>query len=109
VDPTFPPDSESNGERVTLYVNSKLYTEEAIFRAAYLFTGRAYLYLRYESEGCLAVEIAAKPDFPSVGNLPGEFANELINQRIRLSLAQETIPIRQMIVAQAFGEADFES
>ena len=33
-------------------------------------------------------------------------SNELINQRIRLDIAAETKSIRELIVAQAFAEAD---
>jgi His-Xaa-Ser system protein HxsD len=39
-------------------------------------------------------------------SLAGEFSNELINQRVRLQIASETRAIRELIVAQAFAEAD---
>jgi His-Xaa-Ser system protein HxsD len=37
----------------------------------------------------------------------GDFCNELIEQEIRFTLANESRGIRDLIVAQAFAEADF--
>jgi hypothetical protein len=36
----------------------------------------------------------------------GEFSNELINQQVRRDVANETKAVRELIVAQAFAEAD---
>jgi His-Xaa-Ser system protein HxsD len=45
----------------------------------------------------------------SLTRIAGEFGNELISQRIRLDLAEETRPVRELIVAQAFAEADLSA
>ena len=41
-----------------------------------------------------------------MNELAGEFSNELVNQKVRLDVAAETKAIRELIVAQAFAEAD---
>lgn len=84
------------------------YPERAIFRACYLFTDRTYIYLRSETPNEVIVEFRAKKDNQDVDSVVGEFGNELISQRIRLELAAETQKIREMIVTQAFSEADFD-
>ena len=91
-----------------LTVNTQLYPETSIFRTCYLFTDRAYLYLRTVKPGEIIVEFRPKKGEENLQSIAGEFGNELLNQRIRLELATETQQIRQMIVAQAFSEADFD-
>jgi hypothetical protein len=41
-----------------------------------------------------------------LADIAGEFANELIDQRVRYDLERETRHIRTRIVDQAFAEAD---
>lgn len=93
---------------VRLAIDTALYPETSIFRTCYLFTDRAYLYLRAGKKSEIIVEFRAKKntDIP-MRAIVGEFGNELLNQRIRLDLAAETRQIRELIVTQAFSEADF--
>jgi len=91
-----------------LTLDSLTYPEKAIFRTCYLFTDRSYIFLRTGKPTELIVEFRAKRDNEHLDSIVGEFGNELINQRIRLELATETQQIREMIVTQAFSEADFD-
>jgi His-Xaa-Ser system protein HxsD len=92
-----------------LTIDTQLYPETSIFRTCYLFTDRAYLYLRTEKPNEIIVEFRSKKSGDrELNSVVGEFGNELLNQRIRLELATETRSIREMIVAQAFSEADFD-
>ena len=91
-----------------LTINTSLYPETCVFRTCYVFTDRAYLYLRTETSHEIIVEFRSKQNQENLHPVIGDFCNELVNQRIRLDLAAETQSIRQMIVAQAFSEADFD-
>jgi His-Xaa-Ser system protein HxsD len=90
-----------------LAIDTHLYPETVIFRTCYLFTDRCYIYLRAEKLQEIIIEFRAKRNMEDLNSVVGEFGNELINQRIRLELATETQRIREMIVEQAFSEADF--
>lgn len=99
---------ESGEGCLRLAINTQLYPETSIFRTCYLFTDRCYIYLRAEKPQEIIIEFRAKRTLEDLHTIIGEFGNELINQRIRLELASETRKIREMIVAQAFAEADLD-
>ncbi len=92
---------------LSITVNLKVYSLEALFRTAYLFTDRCYLFLKVEADPS-TVEVHFHPIEASIDllKLSGEFCNELINQRLQAMIASETHTIRELIVAQAFAEAD---
>ena len=92
-----------------LRVDTQLYQEEAIFRTCYIFTDRCYLFLRSEAPNELIVEFRLKKHAADLGRIVGDFGNELIDQRVRLELSRETRAIRELIVTQAFSEADFDA
>lgn len=93
---------------VALEVNASLYEPEAIFRAAYRFTDRCYIFLARPPEvpTLISVTLMAKQPVADLRALVGEFCNELIDQQIRLALAREVGPLRELIVAQAFSEGN---
>jgi His-Xaa-Ser system protein HxsD len=96
------------GEHVARFtVDVNVYTRDTLFRACYVFTDRCYLFLIDQPDHNVVVEFRKKEPSPGLGDLVGAFANELINQRVRADVARETGKIRELIVAQAFAEADF--
>ncbi len=96
------------GDEVARFnVDINVYSREALFRACYVFTDRCYLFLMDQPEHNIIVEFRKKAPSPGLGDLVGAFANELINQRVRADVTRETRKIRELIVAQAFAEADF--
>jgi His-Xaa-Ser system protein HxsD len=98
---------EVTDEGLCVRVDTAVYSLEALFRVCYAFTDRCYLFLRPE-EGSPVIKVmfAGKAPGGDLPSLAGEFSNELINQRVRLQIASETKAIRELIVAQAFAEAD---
>jgi His-Xaa-Ser system protein HxsD len=98
---------EHHADRLVLQADSSLYPDEAVFRACYTFTDRCYLFLEREGDA-LRVSFRKRRQSADLNGIVGEFSNELINQRIRHSLARETRAIREMIVSQAFAEAKFD-
>ena len=94
-------------ENLCVCVDTATYSLEALFRVCYAFTDKCYLFLRPEN-GSSVVRVMFTRKIPDcdLPSLAGEFSNELINQRVRLQVALETRAIRELIVAQAFAEAD---
>lgn len=94
-------------DSLVMAVDSGLYSRETLFRVCYLFTDRCYLFLSQEENSpVIQVRFTRKSTDPDLKKLAGEFSNELINQKVRLDVATETKAIRELIVAQAFAEAD---
>lgn len=94
-------------DSLVMAVDGDLYSREALFRVCYLFTDRCYLFLsQEEGSPVIHVRFTRKSPETDLSRLAGEFSNELINQKVRLDVAAETKAIRELIVAQAFAEAD---
>jgi len=94
-------------DRVALEVDTTIYGQEAVLRAAYKFTDRCYVFIEGDKirAGSLIVALTPKASL-SVGALIGEFCNELLDQQVRESLSREFGDIRTLIVAQAFAEGN---
>jgi His-Xaa-Ser system protein HxsD len=87
-------------------VSRSVYGLPAIFRACYRFTDRHYLYLRPDGPDDILVFIKPKTPPGDLDQVMGAFANDLIDQRLRLDISRETQGVRELIVAQAFAEGN---
>lgn len=97
---------ERGEDCLRLRLDTQIYSPTVVFRTCYLFTDRAYLYLHGEKEAEIIIDFRSKMKSEDLTSIVGEFGNELINQRVRAELASETEHIRELIVRQAFSEAD---
>src|SRR5262245_24880521 len=95
-------------QRVALEVDTSIYGLNAVLRASYKFTDRSYVFIdRDESRpGTLIVALMLKDPKSDPTTLLGDFANELLDQQVRESLAREFGDLRTLIVAQAFSEGN---
>jgi His-Xaa-Ser system protein HxsD len=100
--------TERSDDGLILTVDTSVYREEAVFRACYTFTDRCYLFVERAGAGRLKIRFRKRDPLVSLDRVAGEFGNELINQRIRVTLAEETRSIRELIVSKAFADAQFE-
>ena len=92
---------------LTLEVDTAIYSLEALFRVCYAFTDRCYLFLEPATKDTsVVVRITGKKPDLGLDTVAGEFSNALIDERVRRDIATETMSIRELIVAQAFAEAD---
>ena len=92
---------------VRLQFSLEIYAQAAIEQAAYWFTERCFVYLASGSgPGQLEARLVAKSDQENLQQLAGEFGNRVLDEQLRRRIAEETRPIRELIVAQAFAEAD---
>jgi len=98
---------DRSNSSLSILVDTAIYPLEVLFRTCYVFTDRCYLFLSpTDVSGVINVRFKQKLESSDLDSLAGEFSNELINQRVRLDIANETRSIRELIVAQAFAEAD---
>jgi His-Xaa-Ser system protein HxsD len=96
---------------VSIEVDTQLYALPAVMRAAYKFTGRYHVALRRPddiSEPNVTVTLTPKSSGGRVDErqLTGDFLNELLDQALRGHLEAEFGPVRELIVAQAFSDAN---
>jgi His-Xaa-Ser system protein HxsD len=86
-------------------VDLAIYPLETVLRACHRFTARYYITPRVNG-GSVIVAFSARDGGAVSDNLRGELANELLDAELRALIAAETKTIRELIVAQAFCEAD---
>ncbi len=91
---------------MTITVDLAIYPLELVLRACHAFTARCHVQPRHAGEGRLAIEFAARDERDSLRDLAGQFSNALLDFRLRAIVADETRVIRELLVAQAFCEAD---
>ena len=92
---------------LSIDVDVGIYPLQVLFRVCYAYTDQCYLFLTSANDGqVVRVRFARRSAVCNLETIVGEFSNELINQRVRLEIANETRAIRELIVAQAFTEAD---
>jgi His-Xaa-Ser system protein HxsD len=104
----------ADGSRVLLYdlehnrvcfdIDEEIYPRDAVYGAAYLFVDRCYVFLGRPSDKTISVQLRSKKpaDEDALTALAGEFANELLNQVIRVRVGEATSRIREYTLAKAF-------
>jgi His-Xaa-Ser system protein HxsD len=89
----------------SLVVDERLCPREAVHGACYLFLDRCYLFLTRPEEGRIGVRLrlqTAGTD-EELERMAGEFANELLNQALRIFIGDATARIREQYMARAFA------
>ena len=96
---------------VSLHVDEELFARDAIYGAAYLFVDRCWLFMERPTEGTVCVHLKAKEeaDEAALEGLAGEFANELLNQAIRIQITESTATLREYTMARAFFTTPVQS
>lgn len=96
-------------EGAILEIQEAVFSRNAILRAAYKYTDRAYVYV-FHPEGrrdVFAVILTSRNEAAdSTEVLLGEFMNELVDQQVREQLSAAYGSIRALIVAQALAEGN---
>ena len=83
--------------------DKEFYSKEALLKAAYHFTDRAYVYLGVE-DGSFFVDFTAKGGAQfDKEKLENEFKNELLAQVIHQTVSKETTVLRELLVARALS------
>jgi len=96
------------GDAASILVDTSMYTEADIFKAAYWYTDSYYLFLSRETkeDKYIRIEIRSKNKSEScqLANACREFCNQLIDYRVRRTVIAETSDIRDALLRKAFGE-----
>jgi His-Xaa-Ser system protein HxsD len=103
---TAPGDSTSV-DQADMLVDLTLYSESVVFRACHEFTGKCFVDVSRSGPDVLIVKFLKQESGTDLGRVQREFVNALLDHRVREEVERITEPIRRLIVAQAFGEADF--
>ena len=83
--------------------DKEFYSKEALLKAAYHFTDKAYVYFGVEG-GCFFVDFTAKDGTPfEKEKLENAFKNELLAQMIHQTVSKETTVLRELLVARALS------
>ena len=91
---------------MTITVDLTIYPIELVLRTCHAFTARCHVLPRATETNRVALDFAPRDETDSLRDLAGEFANALLDFRLRSIIAAETQTIRELLVAQAFCEAD---
>jgi His-Xaa-Ser system protein HxsD len=82
----------------------RLYPQEVIAAALYLFTDRCFIFQRMKDDDTVYVLFEPRADATvSLSELVKTFANALIDQQVRFQLNREFGAIREAIVRRAFA------
>lgn len=97
----------TDDERVAVAIDTSIYSVPAALAAAYKLTDRAYVFLTRDpdSQSTLWASIRVKPAHDLAATV-GDFANELVDQQLRVSLRSEFGQVQALIVAQAFSSTN---
>ena len=97
--------------QVSFIIHEDLFVLDAIYGAAYLFVDRCWVFFTRPADKQVGVHLKPKEDGDEavLENLAGEFANELLNQAIRVRIGESTSTIREYTMARAFFTAPVQS
>lgn len=80
--------------------NKKIYTKEALLKAAYRFTDKSYVHLD-EDDDYFIVDISLKCNAAAITE--NDFKNEILAQTVRIDIGNKTKNIRELIIARALS------
>ena len=104
----------TDGEAVSLTLESRQFSRDAALRAAYWFSRDLYVeFPPSEGESAFTVILRRKTTVPtlddpkpkSLAELTSEFQNALIDAELRVRVQTETTAVRELLIAKAFSEA----
>ena len=87
------------------YFNKELYSRDALVRAAYNFTDKAYLHLDADDNNYIVyIEMKSKDMELS----EKEFQNEILAQMVRINVQKRTKNVRELMLARALASTVIE-
>jgi His-Xaa-Ser system protein HxsD len=88
---------------ITVAIDPKVYRLTAVKKAAYRLGDRCFAKIDLLPDGGILVHLTGKLDQEPAGAMEGDFLNELLDQDLRESIAEETERVRNLLLAQAFS------
>lgn len=100
--------TDSLGTVACLTVNTSVYSKTAVFKTAYWYTERCYLFLSRPLDLSETIQVEIRPKSTMSSDdliaLCREFANNLIDQEVRQKVIAETGNVRDSLIKKAFFE-----
>lgn len=99
--------TDGGTESVVVRFAPGLYTIDAVKRAAYRFTDRVAIDIQPDADGisCVLRALSPKSDLTALEN---QFRNEVLDQDLRISIAKETEPLRNLVLSLAFSKTGLQ-
>ena len=88
---------------VILEFDTGVYRLAAVKKAAYKFGGRCHVQIEMPTENRAKVTLRPKRAEDDIRFIGGEFQNEVLDQDLREVVAEETLGVRNLLLAQAFS------
>ncbi len=94
---------DASRNSVTVAVNPSVYSLDIVYGASFVYIDRAFVLLDRGDEDHVAVCLTAREasDEGQLLALGGEFANELLTQALRETIAKKTQKVRELIINRA--------
>ena len=86
-------------------INPKIYSLNAIYKTAYFFLDKVYVFLSGDPKKEIRVSFKVKEAGLDLKKLANEFYNELLNQLLREKVSYSNSKLREFIVAKALYNA----
>ncbi len=87
---------------LTITVDPDVYRLSAVKKAAYRLGNRCYAHIELLDKN-ISLTLKPKSDNEPLSTLEGDFWNELLDQDLRESIAEQTERLRNLLMAQAFS------
>lgn len=91
---------------VSIAIDVRIYPLDVVLRTCHVFTARCYVFPHIDGDGRVVVELEPRNATDRLRDLAGKFSNALLDQQLRAAIGEETRAIRELLIAQAFCEAD---
>ena len=94
---------KSQNNTIKIVVDSRIYSPEAVYGAAYVFLDRAYVRLDGNPKKKITIFLKSKKTFKESKRekLKEEFFNELLNYSLRFQISKQNQKIREYLVGTA--------
>ncbi|MFB6088260.1 MAG: hypothetical protein ABEK36_00605 [Candidatus Aenigmatarchaeota archaeon] len=93
---------EINGKEAVIRVNSKFFSLETVYSAAYVLIDRAYFTFDGNPDREIEIYLSAK-EGEDPGKIAKEFQNELVNHSVYMKQAERNRKVREAIIKRALG------
>lgn len=90
---------------MTITFNKEIYTREALIKAAYKFSDKAYIHLDMDNTYFL-VNVDIKSGHEEITEK--EFINAMLSEMLRIQISKDTKSIRELIFARALASTVIE-
>jgi His-Xaa-Ser system protein HxsD len=95
-------------------VDLRVYGLSALLKVAHKFTDRCFVHIEPVRNQVMYIRFRTKNSDTPLESIAGEFCNEILDQRLREVVAQESEPTRNLIMAHALSrvglfDADLET